>query len=72
MFSHPANEQPHAWLTRDYGCFGPRRADAKSGKPFTLKKGETLQTRVGVLVHQGDVKTGQVAERYQTYAAGKF
>jgi hypothetical protein len=72
MFSHPANEQPHAWLTRDYGCLGPRRVDAKSGKPFTLKQGETLQTRVGVLIHQGDVKTGQVAERYQAYAAGKL
>jgi hypothetical protein len=72
IFSHPANEHPHAWLTRDYGCLGPRRVDAKSGKPFTLKKGETLQTRVGVLIHQGDVKTGQVAERYQAYAAGKL
>ena len=72
MFSHPANEHPHAWLTRDYGCIGPRRVDAKSGQPFTLKKGETIQTRVGVLVHKGDVKSGRVAARYQAYATGKL
>lgn len=72
MFSHPSNEHPHAWLTRDYGCIGPRRVDAKSGKPFMLKKGETIQTRAGVLVHKGDVKSGRVAERYQAYADGKL
>ncbi len=72
LFSHPANEQPHAWLTRDYGCFGPRRIDAKSGKPFTLKQGESLRTRVGVLVHRGDVKSGNVAERYRAYTEGKL
>lgn len=72
MFSHPANEQPHAWLTRDYGCMGPRRVDAKSGKPFTLKQGETISTRCGVLVHRGDVKSGRVAERFQAYADGRL
>ena len=34
FFSHPDNEHPHKWLTLDYGCFGPRRVDAKSGKKF--------------------------------------
>lgn len=72
MFSHPSNEHPHAWLTRDYGCFGPRRVDAKSGKPFTLKQGESISTRVGVLVHKGDVRSGHVVERYQAYADGKL
>ncbi len=72
MFSHPSNEHPHAWLTRDYGCIGPRRVDARSGKPFTLKRGETISTRVGVLVHKGDVQSGRVAERYQAYADGKL
>jgi hypothetical protein len=59
-------------LTRDYGCFGPRRADARSGKKFTLKKGESLRQRVGVLVHRGDVKSGRVAERYSQYIEGKL
>lgn len=72
MFSYSANEHPHKWLTRDYGCFGPRRVDAKSGKPFTLKKGESLSTRVGVLVHSGDVKSGRVAERYEAYSNNKL
>jgi len=70
VFSHPENAHPHRWLTRDYGTFGPRRPDAKSGKPFTLKKGESLAMRVGILVHNGDAKGGRVAERYGLYAEG--
>ncbi len=66
-----AGESP-LWLVRDYGTFGPRRPDAQSGVPFTLKKGESLKQHVGFLVHSGDVKTGHVAERYRQFAAGKF
>jgi hypothetical protein len=62
----------HRWLTREYGCFGPRRSDERSGKPFTLKKGEWIVQRVGVLVHRGDLKTGQVARRYALYIGGKW
>lgn len=69
--SHPDNGPPPRWLTRDYGTFGPRRPDEKSGKKFTLKKGEQLTQRVGILVHRGDVKGGKVAERYQSYVDGK-
>ena len=72
VFSHPDNPQPHRWLTRDYGTFGPRRVDARSGKPFTLGKGESISRRVGILVHRGDVKSGSVGERYQLYVAGKL
>ena len=72
IFSHSDNEYPHKWLTRDYGTFGPRRHDAQSGKPFTLAKGQSLSRRVGVLVHKGDVKTGQVAQRYAAYVAGEL
>ena len=72
IFSHPDNDQPHKWLTREYGCFGPRRIDARSGKPYTLKKGESISRRVGVLVHCGDVKAGQVAERYEAYVKGEL
>ena len=66
------NAQPHKWLTRDYGCFGPRRVDARSGKPFTLGKGESITRRVGVLVHRGDVEAGKVAERCGQYVEGKL
>jgi hypothetical protein len=71
VFSHPENQHPHKWLTRDYGTFGPRRVEARSGKPFTLKSGESISRRVGILVHRGDVKTGRVAERYGDYAEGR-
>jgi hypothetical protein len=73
IFSHPDNDHPHKWLTRNYGCFGPRRIDARSGnKKYVLKKGQSLKRRVGVLVHSGDVKAGQVAQRYKMYAGGKL
>jgi len=64
--------QEHRWLTREYGCFGPRRPDSRSGKPFVLKVGESLSQHVGILVHKGGVKDGQVALRYQEYIAGKW
>lgn len=62
----------HRWLTREYGCFGPRRPDDRSGKPFTLKKGKSFTQRLGVLVHRGNLKTAQVAERYALYVGGKW
>ena len=70
MLSHSANPQPHKWLTRDYGTFGPRRIDARSGKKFTLNKGQSIETRVALLVHKGDVTGGKVARRYAAYAGG--
>jgi hypothetical protein len=72
VFSHPQNPAPHKWLTRDYGTFGPRRPDARSGVPFTLQRGESITQRVGILVHRGDVASGQVAERFERYAAGNL
>ena len=72
VFSHTDNEHPHRWLTRDYGTFGPRRIDEKSGKPFTVAKGESISQRVGILVHQGDAKDGKVAARYAAYVAGEL
>ena len=72
IFSHPSNPHPHRWLTRDYGCFGPRRTDERSGRPFTLKRGEKLVQRVGILVHRGDTKKGDVAEKYKLYCEGRL
>jgi hypothetical protein len=65
VFSHPQNPAPHKWLTRDYGTFGPRRPDDRSGVPFTLRRNESITQRVGILVHRGDVESGQVAERFE-------
>jgi len=72
FFSHAENDHPHTWLTRDYGTFGPRRCDAQNGKPFTLKKGEKLTRRVGILVHEGDAEGGRVAARYEQYVKGEL
>jgi hypothetical protein len=62
--------QTHRWLTREYGTFGPRRPDDRSGKPFTLQQGGSIAQRVGVLVHKGDVVTGRVRERYEEFIKG--
>ncbi len=71
MFQWPDGRE-HRWLTREYGTFGPRRPDDRSGKPFTLKNGESLTQRVGVLVHEGDVSGGRVRERYGQYIEGRW
>ena len=70
VFSHTDNKHPHRWLTREYGTFGPRRDDQRSGKPFVLTQGDSLRQRVGILVHSGDVNAGKVKERYQQYIDG--
>lgn len=71
VFQRP-DGQEHRWLTREYGTFGPRRPDDRSGKSFILKKGESITQRVGILVHKGSVKTGRVAKRYKQYIRGKW
>ncbi len=71
VFQRPDGRE-RRWLTREYGTFGPRRPDETSGRPFTLKAGESLSQRVGVLVHQGDSERGRVRERYARYAAGAW
>lgn len=73
LMSHATdNPHPHKWLTRDYGTFGPRRTDERSGKPFTLQKGQTLSTRCGLYVHKGDAKAADVAGVYDRWVGGKL
>ncbi len=69
MFQQPDGKD-RRWLTRKYGTFGPRRLEEQSGKPFVLKKGESLSQRAGVLVHAGDVESGRVAEVYDLFVSG--
>lgn len=66
VFLFPDGER-HKWLTRDYGTFGPRRAERYSGTQFVLRQGESLDGRVGILVHRGDVDADRVVERVQQY-----
>jgi hypothetical protein len=71
VFQWPDGRE-HRWLTREYGCFGPRRPDDRSGRPFALEKGESISQRVGVLVHNGDADSGRVRERYGKYVRGAW
>jgi hypothetical protein len=71
IFQWPDGES-HRWLTREYGCFGPRRPDNRSGKSIILKKDESITQRVGILVHSGNVKSGRISERYEQYIESKI
>jgi len=67
----PPDQAPRRWLTRDYGCFGPRRAAALDGTRFTLARGAALEGRVVIFVHRGDHESGRVAERYRDFVRGE-
>ena len=71
IFSHDDNTKPHKWLTRDYGCFGPRRDDERSGKKFTLKKGESMKWRGGDPGAQGQCDDRQGGRAICTVHSGR-
>ncbi len=71
-FIHPSKKPPRLWLTRDYGCWGPRGRDGFHNATFTIAKDDSYGQRVGLLVHNGDAETGNVAKRYQAYGDGKL
>jgi Methane oxygenase PmoA len=76
VFADPKNAHPTYWHVRDYGLmaanpFGRKKAafhDGAADKSLVrLAKGEHLELRYGVLLHDGDATTGQVAEHYQRF-----
>jgi hypothetical protein len=76
VFADPKNAHPTYWHVRDYGLmaanpFGRKRAafhDGAADKELVrLAKGEHLQLRYGILLHEGDAASGQVAEQYQRF-----
>jgi hypothetical protein len=78
VLADPKNAQPTYWHVRDYGLmaanpFGRKKAafhDGAAGKPLVrLAKGEHLQLRYGVLLHEGDATAGRVAENYRRFIA---
>lgn len=69
-FIHPCKQPPHLWLTRDYGTWGPRGAEGFHKATFTIAQGESYDQQVGLLVHNGDVETGNVAQYYEAYCSG--
>jgi hypothetical protein len=76
LFADPSNPYPTCWHARDYGLLAANPfGRAKSGFPamkgrtdlVKLAKGEHLKLRYGILVHNGDVKGGRVAECYELF-----
>jgi hypothetical protein len=76
LMDHPKNPSPACWHARDYGLLAANPfGRAKSGFPdvkgrsdlVRLQKGESIRFRYGLLVHNGDSKQGQVAERYNVF-----
>jgi hypothetical protein len=76
VFADPKNLHPTYWHVRDYGLmaanpFGRKKAafhDGAADKALVrLAKGEHLELRYGVLLHNGDASAGHVAENYQRF-----
>lgn len=79
IFDDPTNRSRACWHVRAYGLLAANpfgRAEsgfpAQKGSPeplITLKAGDELTLRYGLLLHTGDVKTGKVAEHYRKFLA---
>jgi hypothetical protein len=76
VLADPANPSPSCWHARGYGLlaanpFGRDKSlfSAVQGKTDLVKlaKGEHLKLRYGILLHNGDVKDGKVAEAYERF-----
>lgn len=76
IFADPSNPFPSCWHARGYGLMAANPfGRAKSGFPdmagnkdlVKLAKGEHLKLRYGILLHDGKVKDGKVAEAYETF-----
>lgn len=82
MFDHPKNPRhPTWWHVRTYALFAANpfgkhdfepehKANPKAGD-LTIPAGGSTTFRWRFYFHTGDEKTGNVAERYKEYAAGK-
>lgn len=76
IFAAPSNRYPTAWHSRGYGLmaanpFGRDRSGFPSQKGKTelvkLAKGEHLKLGYGILLHNGDAKSGKVSEYFDRF-----
>ena len=76
VFADPKNTYPTYWHVRDYGLmaanpFGRKKAGFHDGAAqkelVRLDIGEHLELRYGILLHDGDAKTAEVAANYQRF-----
>jgi hypothetical protein len=66
----PRDGRARKWLTREYGTFGPRRPDDRSGTGFTLRQGQVLAGAATLHVHRGDAAEGRVAQTWARVMPG--
>jgi hypothetical protein len=80
IFAHPDNSSPSCWHARGYGLLAANPfGRGKSGFPdmkgkddlMKLETGKHLKLRFGILLHDGDVKEGEVAQHYETFSKMK-
>jgi hypothetical protein len=80
VFDHPKNAQRSYWHARDYGLmaanpFGRKVSGFPAAKDKTelvkLKARETMTFRYAIFAHDGDAKTGKVAEAFKSYSERK-
>ncbi len=84
MFDHPKNPRhPTWWHVRDYALFAanpfgqhdfestPEKKLPAGTGDLTIPAGGSTTFRWRFYFHEGDEKTGKVAQRYKEYAAGK-
>lgn len=78
ILADPKNPSPSCWHVRDYGLmaanpFGRERSGfpAMKGRKdvVRLEKGQHLQMRYGIVLHDGDAKAGNVAQHYDRFVA---
>ncbi len=76
IMNHPSSFRfPTYWHVRTYGLFAANpfglhnfKNSVKVDGSHTLRPGESMTLRYRVLLHQGDEKTGRVAEAFSEYA----
>lgn len=77
VFDHPSNTHRACWHARAYGLLAANPFGREKSKfpdmvgrkdRVRIQKGEHLRLRYGIYAHDGDVKSGKVAEAYAKFA----
>jgi hypothetical protein len=77
VFDHPSNPRhPTRWHVREYGLLGANpfglsyfdTGTPKHAGDFKMEPGKTITFRYRVVVHEGDVRSARLDEKYREYA----